>query len=101
MKLHSFVIRSASAFGRDPVDNLIRVGYVARFAVHAVRKIDFQLTPAGFGVFLHFINLGGAKTLARIAEFFGASGRADIRVRDVKMHLRNIISKAKVLCLLD
>lgn len=34
--LHSFVIRSAAALGRDPVDDLIRVGDVAGLAVNAV-----------------------------------------------------------------
>lgn len=33
---HSLVIGTAAAFGRDPVDDLIRVGDVAGFAVDAV-----------------------------------------------------------------
>ena len=34
--LHSFVIRSAAAFRRNPVDNLVGIHYVAGLAVHAV-----------------------------------------------------------------
>lgn len=34
--LHSFIIRTAAAFGRYPIDDLIRVGDVARFAVNAI-----------------------------------------------------------------
>ena len=34
--LHTLVIWTAAAFGRDPVDNLVRVHDVARLAVNAV-----------------------------------------------------------------
>jgi len=34
--LHSFVIRAAAAFGRYPVNNLVRIHDVARLAVNAV-----------------------------------------------------------------
>ena len=39
IELHAFVIRPAAAFGRDPVDDLIRIGDVARLAVDTVREV--------------------------------------------------------------
>ena len=38
---HSFVIRAAATFGRNPIDDLIRVGDVAGLAVNAIRGVDF------------------------------------------------------------
>ena len=38
---HSFVIRAAATFGRNPIDDLIRVGDVAGLAVDAICGVDF------------------------------------------------------------
>jgi hypothetical protein len=80
IELHSLVVWTAAALRRDPIDNLIRVSDVAGFAVYTVGKIDFYLAPVCFRIFFHFIDCCRAKTLARIAVFFGASRRADFRV---------------------
>ena len=45
-RLHAFVIRATAAFGYDPVDNLVGIGDIARFAVDAIRGVDFQLQAA-------------------------------------------------------
>jgi len=44
--LHTLVIRAAAALGNNPIDNLIRVGNIARLAVNAIRGVDFQLQGA-------------------------------------------------------
>ncbi len=85
IELHSFVVRTAAAFGRDPINDLIRVHYVAGFAVNTVGKIDFQFAPVGFRVVFHFVNRRRTETLTRIAVFFGAARRADVRVENVQM----------------
>ena len=39
--LHAFVVGATAAFGDDPIDNLVGVGDVAGFAVHAVGEVYF------------------------------------------------------------
>src|SRR5580704_16476853 len=74
---HTFVVWAASAFGRDPVDDLVGVGDVAGFAVDAIGGVDLQFG----GTFLgdHFVDGRGTKILAGVAVFADAAVDADIR----------------------
>ena len=81
--LHAFVIWTAAAFGDDPGNDLIGIGDIARLAVNAIRKIDFQFLAGA--VFDHFVDGGGAKILAGIAVFFDALCCANVQVSDVEM----------------
>jgi hypothetical protein len=38
---HSFVIRAATTFGWNPINDLIRIGDVARFAVDTICGVNF------------------------------------------------------------
>src|SRR5262245_35230816 len=81
------VIRAAAAFGRDPCDDLIRIGDVAGLAVHAVRGIDLQLERTGLRlVGHHLVDVRRAEVLARISELLAALRGAHARVRDLEMH---------------
>src|ERR1041384_887608 len=64
--LHVLVIRPAAAFGRDPVDDLVRVHDVARLAVDALGEVDLQTTPLRARI-NHFIDGRRAETLTRVA----------------------------------
>src|SRR6185436_12847190 len=57
MPLEVLVVRSAAAFGRHPVDDLVGVGDVAGLAVHAVRGVDVeaQLVGPARGVGHHLV----------------------------------------------
>src|SRR5215475_6464265 len=74
--LHAFVIRAATALWHNPRDNLIGVSNVARLAMNAVGKVDFQFLTGA--VFHHFIHSSRAKILAGIAVFLDAFCRAYI-----------------------
>ena len=50
----------AAAFGRHPVDDLVRVHDVARLAVHAVGGVDLQLLLPG-AVVHHLVDVGGTE----------------------------------------
>ena len=83
--LHAFVVWSTATFGRNPVDDLVRIHDVARFAVYAVREVYLQ-TPASVAAILnHFIDSRRTKPLAGIAVLFGATCRADVRVEHVQV----------------
>src|SRR5579859_346450 len=81
--LHAFVIRPAAALGRHPIDDLIRIGDVAGFAVHAVRKIDLQSPPALF--LNHLVNSCRTEILARIPVLDNAAIDANVRVQNVQV----------------
>src|SRR3984957_8181464 len=68
---HAFVVGAASAFGRDPVDDLVGVGDVAGFAMDAIGGVDFQFGGAFLGD--HFVDRGGTKILAGVAVFADAA----------------------------
>ena len=40
--LHAFVVRATAAFGNDPINDLVRVSDIARFAMNTIGKIDPQ-----------------------------------------------------------
>jgi len=40
--LHIRIVRPAAAFGRDPVDVLVRILDIAGFAVNAVLRVDLE-----------------------------------------------------------
>src|ERR1700733_1037445 len=83
---HAVVVRSTAALGRDPGDDLIRIGDVARLAVHAIRRVQADALAVGLGrVVDHFIDVGGTEVLARAAEFFHATRVADVGVVDHQM----------------
>ena len=81
--LHAFVIRPAPALRRHPINDLVRVGDIARLAVHAVRKIDLQPPPA----FLlhHLVNSRRTKILARATVFENAAIDADVCIQNMQM----------------
>src|SRR5204862_1951500 len=58
---HIHVIGTAAAFGRDPDDVLLRVFYIAGFAMHAVLRIDLKPRPSRF--FVDFIHQRGTIAL--------------------------------------
>src|SRR5215475_3341560 len=60
---HSFVVRAASALRHSPIDNLVRVGDVARLAMDAIREIDLQFLRGALSH--HFVYRRGAEILAR------------------------------------
>ena len=81
--LHAFVIRPAPALRRHPINDLVRIGDVAGFAVHAVRKIDLQPPPALF--LNHLVNSCRTEILARIPVLDNAAIDANVRVQNMQM----------------
>src|SRR2546423_15675401 len=72
-RLHPVVIRSAAAFGRNPRDDLIRVGDVAGLTVYAVRRVQADALAIGLRrVVDHFVDVGGAEILTGAAKFLHA-----------------------------
>jgi hypothetical protein len=63
---------------------LIGIGDVARFAVDAIRAIDFQFFGAVF-VERHLVDGSGTKILARVAVLADAAVAADIRIEYVQV----------------
>ena len=80
--LHVDVDGAFAAFGWDPGDDLVRVGDVARFAVHAVREVDDEFAGNAAVRFLEdrFIHFRRAEILAWIAVFDCALVAANVRV---------------------
>src|SRR5947208_3969268 len=78
------VSRASSAFGRNPVDHLIRIHDVARLAMDAVGGIDLQakLSVSGIG---HLINGGRTEELAGVTVFGSTARMANIRLQDDEM----------------
>src|SRR5271165_1836628 len=92
---HAFVVGAAAAFGNDPVDDLVGVGDVAGFAVHAVGGVDFQFCAGG--IFSDFVDRGGAEILAGVAVLDDAFGRADVQIADQEMRwLVVVVARAGV-----
>jgi len=83
---HPLVIRSAATLGRYPIDDLIRIHDVARFAVYAVRRIQLDLQRSrNISCLNHLVNVGGTEVLAGIAELHRASRIADVGVVNDEM----------------
>ena len=59
LKIH--VVRAASAFGRDPGDDLVGVHDVAGLAVDAVGGVEHQLLALTVAAVHHLVDVGGAK----------------------------------------
>src|SRR5689334_23937358 len=53
---HTFVVWSTAAFRRNPVDDLVWIHDVARFAVYAVGKVYLQTPPSVAAILNHFID---------------------------------------------
>src|SRR6266849_2416667 len=86
LPLHAVVVRPAAALGWYPSNDLIRVGDVAGFAVNAIRRVQANALRVGLsGVVNHFVDIGGAEILARVAEFFYAARIADVGVVNDEM----------------
>src|SRR5580692_7995323 len=68
---HTFVVRPAAALRRYPLNDLVRIGHIAGFAVHAIRRVDFQLGRALLRG--HLINRRGTKILAGVSELAHAA----------------------------
>src|SRR5579862_715443 len=78
---HAIVIRTAAAFWGDPGDDLVRVGDVAGLAVHAIRRVQADALSIGLGgIVHHFVYVGWAEILARVAKFLYASRVANVGV---------------------
>src|SRR5918993_5717023 len=82
--LHAFVLWTAAALGRHPVDHLIGIHDVAGLTVHAVRSVDLQLLLAFSGVD-HLVNVCRTEAQARVAVLLTAPRRTDVRVVDDEM----------------
>ena len=84
--LHTVVIWAASAFGWDPGDDLIRIGYVAGFAMYTIRWIQADALAIRLRrVVDHFVYVRRTEILTWAAKFFHAAGVADIGVVDDQM----------------
>jgi hypothetical protein len=70
----------ASAFGRNPGDDLVGVHDVAGLAVNAVGGVQHQLLAFAVVAVHHFVDVGRTKTLAGVAEFFGTAAVTNIEV---------------------
>src|SRR5215469_5384750 len=80
---HSFVVWASTAFGWDPIDDLVGVGDVARLAVDAIRRVDFEFRRAFFRT--HLVDCRRTEILARVAVLADAAVAANIRVENNKM----------------
>src|SRR5271170_6184098 len=93
---HSFVIRAATSFGWNPIDDLIRVGDVTGFAVDAVRRVDFELRGAFFGNDL--IDGGGTEILAGVSVLPNTAIAANVGVEDMEVAgLILFVSRARMI----
>src|SRR6516225_4801980 len=80
---HPIVVRAAAAFRRDPGDDLVGIGDVARLAVYAVCRVQADALAEGLRYVVdQFIDISGAEVLARTAVFLRAAGVADVGVGD-------------------
>src|SRR3954463_5340548 len=77
---HSIVVRAATALGRHPRDDFVRIHDVAGLAVHAVRWIQVQLLSSrSVGRVLYLVDIRGTEVLARVAKLLRAACRTNIR----------------------
>jgi hypothetical protein len=81
--LQEFVSRTATAFGRNPIDDFVGVHDVAGLAMDAVGEVDLQ--TAAVSVLHHFVNGGGAEILAGVALLVRTARMTNIRLQDVKV----------------
>src|SRR6188508_2189840 len=79
--LHALVLWTTAAFGRDPVDDLIRIHDVAGLAVDAVGGVDLQFLPALARIH-HLVDIGRTETRAGVAVLLAATRRTDVGVVD-------------------
>src|SRR3954468_19544906 len=79
-KIQRLVVRTRATLGGSPIDDLVRIFDVARFAMHAVCGIDLQ-TLATLPVLDHFVDVGGAEAGAGVGILGCASGGADRSVQ--------------------
>src|ERR1700722_3451004 len=78
---HPIVVRSTAAFRWHPGDDLVGVGDVAGFAVHAVRGDQADALAVRLRrVIYHFVHICGTEILTGAAEFFHAARVANICV---------------------
>src|SRR5262245_22562789 len=75
------VLWAFAAFGRYPINDLVRIHDVARLAVHTVRRVDVQFLRAIARVH-HLVDSGRTESRARIAVLDPASRAADVRIMD-------------------
>jgi hypothetical protein len=76
--LHILVNRSPTPFGRYPLNDLIGIGDVARFAVNAIREIYSQSSrPSRFRL-NHLVNLSRTEMLARVPKLLLALRVANV-----------------------
>ena len=85
LNLQIHIVRSTSAFGRNPGDDLVGVHDVTGLAVNAVGGVERQLLALPVAAVHHLVDIGRTKSLAGVAEFFGAAGMTDIEVADKEM----------------
>jgi len=78
LSLHAFIVGAAATFGDYPIDDLVGVGDVAGFAVHAVGGVDLEFESVFF--LNRLVDRGGTKILAGVAVLDGAAGGADVEV---------------------
>jgi hypothetical protein len=78
---HPIIIRSAATFRRDPSNDLVWIGNVTGFTMHAVRRIQADAFSVGLaGIVHHLVNICRAEILAGAAEFFYAARVANVSV---------------------
>ena len=72
---------TAAAFRRHPINDLIGIHDVTRFAMYAVRSVDLELLAVGSaGRINDLIDIGGAKACAGISIFFKTTRTTQLRV---------------------
>src|ERR1700690_1600412 len=73
-RLHAVVVRAAATLGGYPGDDLVWVGNVAGFAVDAIRRVQADAFAVRLRAIVHhFVDIGRAEILTRVAEFFEAA----------------------------
>src|SRR5688572_1627562 len=89
--LHAFITWPASTFRRHPRDHLIRVHDVARFAVHAVRRVNLQARTVCLRNDL--IHVGRTESNARMPVFLAADGMTDLGVHQEVRRLIFLVAR--------
>src|SRR5438128_1932103 len=81
MGSHPVVVWPAAAFGWDPGDDLVWIGYIAGLAVYAVRWVEADALAVRLArVIDHLVYIRRAEVLAGAAEFLYAARIANIGV---------------------
>ena len=69
--LHVWIVRTTATFWRHPVDDLVGIHDVTRFAVDTVARVDLEVdTVLGIGLFFHLIHSRRTEVLAGITKLF-------------------------------